>query len=69
MLTDVPGVRVGHWTDPVARTGCTVALLPESTTSQMHLCRGLEVTLVRSHRASKGVIILKSRTKPEGKNR
>ena len=28
-LTDVPGVRVGHWTDPVARTGCTVVLLPD----------------------------------------
>jgi L-aminopeptidase/D-esterase-like protein len=27
-ITDVPGVRVGHWTDPVARTGCTVVLLP-----------------------------------------
>ncbi len=25
-LTDVPGVRVGHWTDQVARTGCTVVL-------------------------------------------
>ena len=25
----IPGVRVGHWTDPVARTGCTVVLLPE----------------------------------------
>lgn len=31
MLTDVEGVRVGHWTDPVARTGCTVALLPAGT--------------------------------------
>ena len=31
MLTDVEGVRVGHWTDPVARTGCTVVLLPEGT--------------------------------------
>lgn len=28
-LTAVPGVRVGHWTDPVARTGCTVVVLPE----------------------------------------
>lgn len=28
-ITDVPGIRVGHWTDPVARTGCTVVLLPE----------------------------------------
>ncbi|MEO6988393.1 MAG: P1 family peptidase [Aquihabitans sp.] len=30
-LTDVTGVAVGHWTDPVARTGCTVVLLPEGT--------------------------------------
>ena len=29
MLTDVPGVAVGHWTDPVARTGCTVVLLDD----------------------------------------
>ena len=29
MITDVPGVRVGHWTDDVGRTGCTVVLLPE----------------------------------------
>ncbi len=28
MVTDVAGVRVGHWTDPVGRTGCTVVLLP-----------------------------------------
>jgi L-aminopeptidase/D-esterase-like protein len=25
------GVSVGHWDDPVARTGCTVVLLPEAT--------------------------------------
>ncbi|HUZ42968.1 MAG TPA: P1 family peptidase [Acidimicrobiales bacterium] len=31
MLTDVAGVAVGHWTDPVARTGCTVVLLPEGS--------------------------------------
>ncbi len=31
MITDVAGVRAGHWTDPVARTGCTVVLLPEGT--------------------------------------
>ncbi len=29
--TDVAGVRVGHWTDPLARTGCTVVLLPAGT--------------------------------------
>lgn len=28
-LTDVPGVRVGHWTDGEGATGCTVVLLPE----------------------------------------
>lgn len=27
----IAGVRVGHWTDPEARTGCTVVLLPEGT--------------------------------------
>lgn len=27
-ITDVAGVRVGHWTDPAAQTGCTVVLLP-----------------------------------------
>ena len=33
MPTAVDGVSVGHWTDPVARTGCTVVLLPEGTTA------------------------------------
>lgn len=32
MLTDVPGIEVGHWTDEVARTGCTVILAPPGTT-------------------------------------
>jgi len=31
MLTDVAGVRVGHWTDANAKTGCTVILLPDGT--------------------------------------
>lgn len=31
MITDVDGVAVGHWSDPVGRTGCTVALLPAGT--------------------------------------
>ena len=31
MLTDVPGIRVGHWTDTTARTGCTVVLFPAGT--------------------------------------
>jgi L-aminopeptidase/D-esterase-like protein len=28
-LTDVPGIRVGHWTDHDGSTGCTVVLLPD----------------------------------------
>lgn len=28
MITDVPGIRVGHHTDAVGRTGCTVVLPP-----------------------------------------
>jgi L-aminopeptidase/D-esterase-like protein len=31
MITDVPGVLVGHHTDPVGVTGCTVILLPPET--------------------------------------
>ncbi|HUE58557.1 MAG TPA: P1 family peptidase [Acidimicrobiales bacterium] len=30
-VTDVPGVRVGHWTDSEALTGCTVVILPAGT--------------------------------------
>jgi len=28
-IRDVPGIRVGHWTDAVAATGCTVILAPD----------------------------------------
>lgn len=28
-ITAIPGIEVGHWTDPVAETGCTVIVLPE----------------------------------------
>ena len=28
MITDVPGVGVGHWTDAHAQTGCTAVILP-----------------------------------------
>jgi L-aminopeptidase/D-esterase-like protein len=31
MITHVPGIRVGHWTDPVGLTGCTVVLPPSGT--------------------------------------
>lgn len=28
-ITAIPGIEVGHWTDPVGKTGCTVVVLPE----------------------------------------
>ncbi|MGH2722491.1 MAG: P1 family peptidase [Actinomycetota bacterium] len=31
MITDVEGIRVGHWTDAEGITGCTVVLPPEGT--------------------------------------
>jgi L-aminopeptidase/D-esterase-like protein len=31
VITDVAGLRVGHWTDREAGTGCTVVLFPEGT--------------------------------------
>jgi len=31
VLTDVAGIRVGHWSDPGARTGCTTVLFPAGT--------------------------------------
>lgn len=31
MITEIPGVRLGHWTSEQGRTGCTVALLPSGT--------------------------------------
>jgi L-aminopeptidase/D-esterase-like protein len=40
MITAVEGVRVGHWTDPTARTGCTVVLFPEGTTASAEVRGG-----------------------------
>ena len=31
MISEIAGVRVGHWTDSAAPTGCTVVLLPAGT--------------------------------------
>jgi L-aminopeptidase/D-esterase-like protein len=31
VITDVPGVQVGHWTDAVGQTGCTVVLFPDGS--------------------------------------
>jgi len=32
-ITEIAGVRLGHWTDEEARTGCTVVVLPAGTTA------------------------------------
>jgi len=36
-LTAVPGVRVGHWTDRAAGTGCTVIVFPEPNVSAVEI--------------------------------
>jgi L-aminopeptidase/D-esterase-like protein len=41
---DIPGIRVGHWTDPRARTGCTVVLLPEGTVASGEVRGGAPAT-------------------------
>lgn len=44
MITDVDGVRVGHWTDADAQTGCTVVLLPEGTVGSGEVRGGAPAT-------------------------
>lgn len=44
MITDVPGVRVGHWTDADARTGCTVVLFPDGTLASGEVRGGAPAT-------------------------
>lgn len=44
MVTDVDGVRVGHWTDAEAQTGCTVVLLPEGTVASGEVRGGAPAT-------------------------
>lgn len=36
-ITDVAGVKVGHWTDTQARTGCTVITLPEPNVTALEV--------------------------------
>jgi L-aminopeptidase/D-esterase-like protein len=40
VITDLPGVRVGHWTDNAAATGCTVVLFPEGTVASAEVRGG-----------------------------
>ena len=44
MITEVPGVWAGHWTDAVGRTGCTVALFPEGTVASGEVRGGAPAT-------------------------
>jgi L-aminopeptidase/D-esterase-like protein len=44
MITDVAGVRVGHWTDPEARTGCTVVLFADGTVASGDVRGGAPAT-------------------------
>jgi L-aminopeptidase/D-esterase-like protein len=54
LITQVRGVRVGHWTDPEARTGCTVVLLPPGTVASGEVRGGApgtrEFELLAPHR-------------------
>jgi L-aminopeptidase/D-esterase-like protein len=40
----IPGVRVGHWTDLTARTGCTVVLFPDGTVASGEIRGGAPAT-------------------------
>ena len=44
MLSDIEGVLVGHVTDAVARTGCTVVVLPEGTVASGEVRGGAPAT-------------------------
>ena len=44
MITDVDGVRVGHWTDRAAATGCTVVLFPDGTVASGEVRGGAPAT-------------------------
>ncbi len=44
MITDVEGVRVGHWTAPDGSTGCTVVRLPDGTVASGEFRGGAPAT-------------------------
>jgi L-aminopeptidase/D-esterase-like protein len=44
MITDIYGVAVGHWTDAVGRTGCSVLLFPEGTVASGEVRGGAPAT-------------------------
>ena len=44
MITDIEGIKVGHWTDDIAQTGCTVILFPDGTTASGEIRGGAPAT-------------------------
>ena len=40
----IPGVEIGHWTDPAARTGCSVIVLPPGTRASGEVRGGAPAT-------------------------
>lgn len=44
MITDVEGVRVGHWTAPDGTTGCTVVRFPDGTVASGEIRGGAPAT-------------------------
>jgi len=44
VIVDVEGVQVGHWTDQVAATGCTVVLFPDGTVASGEVRGGAPAT-------------------------
>ena len=44
MITDVAGIKVGHWTHLRARTGCTVVLFPPGTVGSAEVRGGAPAT-------------------------
>jgi L-aminopeptidase/D-esterase-like protein len=44
VITDVPGVIAGHWTDERAQTGCTAILFPEGTRASGEVRGGAPAT-------------------------
>jgi L-aminopeptidase/D-esterase-like protein len=44
VITDVPGVLAGHWTDERAQTGCTAVLFPEGTRASGEVRGGAPAT-------------------------
>ncbi|CAM4081298.1 P1 family peptidase [Nocardia ninae] len=40
MTIGIPNIQVGHWTDPLGETGCTVVILPEGTVASCEVRGG-----------------------------